>query len=118
CEAARDARGFGIQGFGDSGIQGFMHRRQFLEQAAAAALIWPTTVERLRARVQALNPQIPESPNPSVAQQDFWNKLRSEFLIPGDRIYLNIGTLGPQPKVVLDAACEHMRRVAMTYPPG
>lgn len=39
-------------------------------------------------------------------------------MIPEDRIYLNVGTLGAQPRVVVDAVVEHTRRVAMTYPPG
>lgn len=44
--------------------------------------------------------------------------MRAAFLIPDDRIYLNVGTLGAQPRVVVDAVIEHTRRVAMTYPPG
>src|SRR5690606_30638066 len=31
--------------------------------------------------------------------------------------YLNVATLGPQPRVVVDAVMEHTRRVAETYPP-
>jgi isopenicillin-N epimerase len=50
--------------------------------------------------------------------QDIWDTVRAAYLIPGDRIYLNVGTLGPQPRVVVDAVVEHTRRVAMTYPPG
>lgn len=50
--------------------------------------------------------------------QEAWDRVREEFLIPDDRIYLNNGTLGPQPRVVLEAMEEHGRRVAMTYPPG
>ncbi len=56
-------------------------------------------------------------PHPAT-DEDFWALVRQEFLIPEDRLYLNVGTLGPQPRVVLDAAVEHMRRVAMTYPPA
>jgi isopenicillin-N epimerase len=50
--------------------------------------------------------------------EDFWGFVRGQFLIPSDRIYLNNGTLGPSPHVVVDAVTEHTRRVAMTYPPG
>ncbi len=50
--------------------------------------------------------------------EDFWQVVRSRFLIPEDRIYLNNGTLGPSPRVVVDAVAEHTRRVAATYPPG
>ena len=48
----------------------------------------------------------------------FWGFVRSNFLIPPDRIYLNNGTLGPSPRVVVDAVAEHARRVASTYPPA
>ena len=47
-----------------------------------------------------------------------WDVVRAAFLIPDDRIYLNVGTLGAQPRVVVDAVVEHTRRVAMTYPPA
>ena len=84
-------------------------RREFLRKSAASALVlaWPREIDRLRALA-----------DPAQDDEAFWQKLRTEFLIPDDRIYLNIGTLGPQPRVVFDAAVEHMRRVAMTYPPG
>jgi selenocysteine lyase/cysteine desulfurase len=48
----------------------------------------------------------------------FWAVVRSQFLIPDDRIYLNNGTLGPSPRVVVDAVAEHTRWVAATFPPG
>ncbi len=89
-------------------------RREFLRHStlAAAALAWPRNIEELRARVAQ------QIISPDGDDEAFWIKLRKEFLIPDDRIYLNIGMLGPQPRVVFDAAVEHMRRVAMTYPPG
>jgi selenocysteine lyase/cysteine desulfurase len=49
--------------------------------------------------------------------QDFWADVRTEFLIPADRVYLNNGTLGPQPRVVVEAVVEHTRQVAATFPP-
>jgi selenocysteine lyase/cysteine desulfurase len=83
-------------------------RRRFLGIAAGAlpALLWP---EALAALAEQLRP---------ANSQDVWNVVRDAFLIPEDRIYLNVGTLGPQPRVVVDAVMEHTRRVAMTFPPG
>jgi len=69
--------------------------------------MWPASIADLGRTLQALRPG-----------QDPWDFVRAAFLIPDDRIYLNVGTLGAQPRVVVDAVIEHTRRVAMTYPPG
>jgi len=84
-------------------------RRQFLGLAAGAAtgLAWPRQVLAQARRFADLS-----------ADQDLWDAVRQAFLIPDDRVYLNVGTLGPQPSVVVDAVCEHTRRVATTFPPG
>ena len=74
-----------------------------------SALVWPRTVEAL-----ALSLQEGGAPD----DEEFWRLVRGTFLIPDDRIYLNNGTLGPSPRVVVEAVAEHARRVAMTYPPG
>lgn len=50
-------------------------------------------------------------------QEAFWAEVRSAFFIPEDRIYLNVGTLGPQPDTVVAAVAQHARRVAATFPP-
>ncbi len=88
-------------------------RRRFLRRLAGgttAVLAWPSLLEALAGRL----------PPGGGAPEDeaYWRLVRAQFLIPDDRIYLNVGTLGPQPRVVLDATVEHTRRVAMTYPPG
>lgn len=87
-------------------------RRRFLQHLAAGAGLvtaWPRALAALERRLP---------PRGADDDEVFWRIVRGEFLIPGDRIYLNVGTLGPQPRVVLDAAIETMRRVAMTLPPG
>ena len=81
-----------------------MRRRDFL--AAAGALAWP---RQLAALARALS---------TASAEDVWLLVRAAFLVPPDRIYLNVGTLGVQPRVVLDALLEHTRRIAMSYPPG
>ena len=77
-----------------------MHRRAFLTTAPA----WPLTLDRLAQEL--------------ARQQDPWQAVRAQFLIPPERIYLNVGTLGPQPRPVVDAVVEHTMRVAQSLPPG
>jgi selenocysteine lyase/cysteine desulfurase len=78
-------------------------RRAFVA-AGVAGLSWPQAIEVFARELERA--------------QDPWPRVRREFLIPDDRIYLNIGTLGPQPRAVVDAVIEHTRRVAMSLPPG
>ena len=84
-------------------------RRGFLSILGGAPLVWPRALEALAQELGA---------GGAPDDEPFWAQVRAGFLIPGDRIYLNNGTLGPSPRVVLEAVDEHARRVAMTYPPG
>jgi selenocysteine lyase/cysteine desulfurase len=86
-----------------------MDRRDFLAVLGGGTLAWPRAVEALARDLRAGGQEDDEA---------FWAHVRSQFLIPSDRIYLNNGTLGPSPSVVVDAVAEHTRRVAATYPPG
>ena len=100
---------------GDAGVS----RRWLLGTLARAAagsavlagggLVWPDALEAFASEVRA---------GGAPDDEDFWRMVRGRFLIPPDRIYLNNGTLGPQPRVVVDAVAEHTRRTAMTYPPA
>ena len=80
-------------------------RRSFLTLLGGAALGWPRTLEAFAGEVQE---------GGSATDEVFWSFVRNQFLIPKDRIYLNNGTLGPSPAVVVDAVAEHTRRVAST----
>jgi isopenicillin-N epimerase len=80
-------------------------RRRFLA-AAGAAFAW-------HGRVAAL-----ASDFNGIPDADLWELLRGAFLLPDDRIYLNVATLGVQPRLVVDAVVEHTRRVAMSHPPA
>ena len=84
-------------------------RRRFLAGLGAGlgGLAWVRDVAALERRLDATG-----------GAQEYWRVVRDAFLIPADRIYLNVGTLGAQPRVVVDAVVEHTRRVAETFPPG
>lgn len=86
-----------------------LDRRRFCTVLGGATLAWPRTVE-------ALARELASGGGPD--DEAFWAQVRAQFSIPEDRIYLNNGTLGPSPRVVVDAVIEHTRRVASTYPPG
>jgi selenocysteine lyase/cysteine desulfurase len=86
-----------------------MERRSFLALLGSTALAWPRSLE-------AFSRDLEQGGGPT--DETFWERVREEFLIPRDRIYLNNGTLGPSPSVVVDAVAEHTRRVASTFPPG
>ena len=86
-----------------------LDRRSFLSVLGGATLTWPRTVEALAQQL---------APGGAPTDEPFWGLVRAQFLTPPDRIYLNNGTLGPSPHIVVDAVTEHTRRVAMTYPPG
>ncbi|MEM7415008.1 MAG: aminotransferase class V-fold PLP-dependent enzyme [Gemmatimonadota bacterium] len=74
-----------------------------------STLAWPRAVEALSRRLEG---------GGDPGDEDFWREVRGHFLIPEGRIYLNNGTLGPSPRVVVDAIHEHQNRVASTLPPG
>lgn len=91
-------------------------RRGFLGRAAAGLA---GLVGAAAAAPAGLSPQRPAAtPGRDDGEEAFWASVRDQFLIPEDRLYFNVGTLGPQPRPVLEAAVEAMRRTAMTYPPG
>lgn len=76
-------------------------RREFLQSAASSAVA------------------VAVAPHLSVRTPDEWSELRKKaFLIPPDRIYLNVGTLGAQPRPVVDAVIDTTRKTAESFPPG
>lgn len=86
-----------------------MRRRHFLGALGGGALLWPRALRALAREMEVGGDPDDEA---------YWRRVRGHFLLEPDRIYLNNGTLGPSPRVVVDAVVEHTRRVAATYPPG
>jgi isopenicillin-N epimerase len=84
-----------------------LSRRDFFLALGGGMLAWPRRLGALEL----------EWGRTGGRDQAFWEAVRREFLIPPDRIYFNNGTLGPQPRVVVEAVAEHARGVAATLPP-
>ncbi|MCK0108929.1 aminotransferase class V-fold PLP-dependent enzyme [Flavobacteriaceae bacterium S0825] len=47
-----------------------------------------------------------------------WNNIREQFLFAKDYHYLNTGSLGPSPKIVLDTVCEAMEKLETSVSHG
>lgn len=73
-----------------------MERREFIKSSAILAV----------------------APRIEFTSQEDWEQVRRQFLMAPDRIYLNVGTLGAQPRPVVDAVIEATRKTAETFPPG
>ena len=86
-----------------------LSRRRFLAVLGGTSLAWPRSLDALARELET---------GGADDDEDFWALVRGQFSIPRERIYLNNGTLGPSPRIVVDAVTEHTRRVASTYPPG
>lgn len=89
-------------------------RRAFLRTLSGGVLVWPLggLVEGRGAA-----PSVRASDGPQRPAVD-WRAVRNSFLLPADRIYLNNGTLGPQPRAVVQAVEDYGRRVAESFPPA
>jgi isopenicillin-N epimerase len=85
------------------------NRRSFLARLAAGAAAIAAYPQRSSAAVLD-PPAIPRIPNGELSVE-FWDELRSEFLIPREEAFFNTGTLGSSPRVVLDAVVQHMTHV-------
>ena len=70
-------------------------RRDFLELMGIGALSTPVINGHLRK---------------SGSEEDFWRELRAAFPLTKDRVYLNNGTFGPSPQVVLDTMKENFTK--------
>lgn len=72
-------------------------RRHFIQRLGAGIAI-PGLVS-----FKSSSGQFPKSIDHSLQDEEFWNDVRKKFPLKDSRVYLNNGTFGPSPQVVLDA---------------
>lgn len=80
-----------------------VNRRSFLAASSATAVAAAVPYPALTAALAS--PPIP-FPDPTLHDKNeeaYWRQLRKQFLIPGDEVYLNNGTVGSSPWPVLKA---------------
>jgi len=86
-----------------------LNRRHFLSSSLAsyAALRAPLPWQsRLRAQIESLPTRVPDRSLYDRNEDAYWREMRKQFLIPPDEIYLNNGTVGSSPALVLRAIFE------------
>jgi len=82
-------------------------RRTFLKQSSAALMAGLTMNDfaTLPGPVPTLPEIVPDIP---ADRDEFWNKMRGQFILSQDLTYLNNGTMGPSPFVVFDKVRQSM----------
>jgi isopenicillin-N epimerase len=85
-----------------------LHRREFLGRAGMAAALLGMPLRQAERIISADQPPMPA---PSLLQSDpdrYWSELRRQWLLAGDHINLNCGSVGCTPLPVLRAMIEHV----------
>jgi isopenicillin-N epimerase len=85
-----------------------MNRRRLLQSAAGAPAIFGLT-----AAAATSAPPLPEARLLDRDPEKYWARVRREqFLLPGWRVFLNNGSLGVAPRVVVAAVADYLNRSA------
>ena len=87
-----------------------INRRSFLKASAASSVFGYSFFKALKAFSTPVEDGLNKIKYLSMegADENFWNIVRNEFLIRSGT-YLNNGTYGPTPRIVVDKIIEHMR---------
>jgi len=80
-------------------------RRNFLSSLAGAAGAMGFA-PRMESLFDDAPTQLPDSSLYAKDEEGYWTEIRKQFLIPGDEVYLNNGTVGSSPRPVLKAVFE------------
>lgn len=82
-------------------------RRRFLQSVPAGAAAAAAALRSLESTAEAAQ----AAPAPA-SEEEFWRRIRNEFLLDKDWTYLNNGTLGPTPKPVYYTLAERYHDLA------
>jgi selenocysteine lyase/cysteine desulfurase len=83
-------------------------RREFLQRSAVAAAVFGIPLGRAEAAFGQSDPQLPAATLYSTDPERYWAELRRQWLLAGDRINLNCGSVGCTPLPVLRATIDHL----------
>ncbi|MYE48828.1 MAG: hypothetical protein F4X96_05290, partial [Gammaproteobacteria bacterium] len=96
----------------EPGTAAGVSRRRFLGAVAAGSAGALLAGGALRGEARASISAIEQAQADALAEEDFWSKVRREFLISDELAYMNSGTLGPMPKPVYYAVVDGYRALA------
>ena len=96
----------------EPGTAAAVSRRHFLGAFAAGSAGALLAGGTSRADARASIASIEQAQAEAMPVEDFWAKVRREFLVSEELAYLNSGTLGPMPKPVFYAVVEGYRSLA------
>lgn len=83
-------------------------RREFLQRSAVAAALFGIPLGRAEAAFGPDAPRLPAATLYSADPERYWAELRRQWLLAGDRINLNCGSVGCSPLPVLRATIDHL----------
>ena len=87
-----------------------LHRRTFLKGIIAGLAALPL-VPRVDAALAAWLDGLASDLAANTASENYWKRLRQEFLTPSHLLHFNTGSLGATPRAVIDAVAEYMREL-------
>lgn len=96
----------------EPGTPAGVSRRQFLGSVAAGSAGALLAGGASRAEARASIEAIEQAQAEAAPEEDFWARVRDEFLVSEELAYMNSGTLGPMPKPVFYAVVDGYRALA------
>jgi isopenicillin-N epimerase len=95
-----------------------LRRREFMQRAAVGAALFGVPLRQAERVFGAETPSLPPDQLFSSDPQRYWSELRRQWLLAGDRINLNCGSLGCTPYPVLRAMIDHLLSAESFRDPG